>query len=528
MRLCLPLGLVLLFVSSLAVAQSALAQPYEIGSPVLRDLWVDPAGGNDANSGASRATALRTLDAAWRMIPQGTTLTGTGYRIQLLSGVHPRASVPNYFESRHGTASCPIIIQSADGTRTAHVEGDLNLFDVRYLYLIGLDLVPNPPTDVVHCDSCDHFLIRDCHLRGGTEVQETLKVNQSQYVYVESSDIHGAWDNAIDFVAVQYGHVLANRIHDAGDWCEYAKGGSAHLRIEGNELYDCGTGGFTAGQGTGFQFMSPPWIHYEAYDIKVVNNVIHDTDGAGLGVNGGYDILLAHNTLVRVGSRSHMLEVVFGLRSCDGQPGDADRGRCQSYLNLGGWGTTEVSNGENDVYIPNRNVFIYNNVFYNPPGFLSSQLFSVGNPRSNEAGANAPSTAVADTNLRIRGNLFFDGDSNTPLGLGENDDCSPSNPTCSPTQLRADNTINAFEPRLGSDYRPVAGGNVLTARTFAIPDFGWSDAPAPPAVPPGTLSNTVPRDRDGNLRGTTPVAGAYAGTTVLPPAPISKRRSVRP
>jgi hypothetical protein len=78
----------------------------------------------------------------------------------------------------------------------------------------------------------------------------------------------------------------------------------AYLRVEPNLIYDCGTGGFTAGQGTGFQFMTPPWIQYEVYDVKIVNNLIRDTEGAGLGVNGGYNILIAYNTLVRVGSRS--------------------------------------------------------------------------------------------------------------------------------------------------------------------------------------------------------------------------------
>jgi hypothetical protein len=66
----------------------------------------------------------------------------------------------------------------------------------------------------------------------------------------------------------------------------YEKGGSAYFQVEGNEFYDCGTGGFTAGQGTGFQFVVAPWLHYEAYNIKVINNIIHSTDGAGLGVNG--------------------------------------------------------------------------------------------------------------------------------------------------------------------------------------------------------------------------------------------------
>jgi hypothetical protein len=236
--------------------------------------------------------------------------------------------------------------------------------------------------------------------------------------------------------------VIGNRIHDAGDWCIYVKGGSAYLRVERNEIHQCGTGGFTAGQGTGFQFMVSPWLHYEAYSISATHNYIHDTEGAGLGVNGGYNILLAYNTLERVGSRSHMIEVVYGARSCDGEEGDATRVICQQYLDAGGWGNTLVSDGENYTRIPNRNVFIYNNVLTNPAGFVSPQIFTIASPYGE---------LRADENLQIRGNTIVNaGD------LG------------GPEWILDDNTING------------AGPNA----TYPIPAFSWSDAPARPRVPP--------------------------------------------
>lgn len=49
--------------------------------------------------------------------------------------------------------------------------------------------------------------------------------------------------------------------------------------------------------------MLEPWVQYEAYDIHVANNLISDVWGAGLGVYGGLHVLMAHNTLMRVGSR---------------------------------------------------------------------------------------------------------------------------------------------------------------------------------------------------------------------------------
>jgi hypothetical protein len=29
------------------------------------------------------------------------------------------------------------------------------------------------------------------------------------------------------------------------------------------------------------QYTVPPWFHFESYDVKFINNVLHDIDGAG-------------------------------------------------------------------------------------------------------------------------------------------------------------------------------------------------------------------------------------------------------
>jgi len=224
---------------------------YDMGTPTLQLIYVNPSGGNDSNSGATPSLAKRTVAAAWQSIPSGTTLTNTGYQIILMPGTYDASVLPNYWEDRHGTAQFPIIITSQHGRDTVTLTHDLNIANVDYMYLIGLTIAPN--SDVVHCEQCRFFLIRDSVLDGGNRAaHETLKINQSQYVYLEHNDIHGADDNAVDYVAVQYGHIMGNTIRNAGDWCMYTKGGSAYLRIEGNTIYNCGTGGYTAGQGTGF------------------------------------------------------------------------------------------------------------------------------------------------------------------------------------------------------------------------------------------------------------------------------------
>jgi hypothetical protein len=83
-------------------AQSLSVTSYDIGSPVLQEIFVDPVAGNDANSGNSRMAAYRTINAAWARVPRDSTLSTTGYRINLLAGDYPEDSIPNFWENRFG------------------------------------------------------------------------------------------------------------------------------------------------------------------------------------------------------------------------------------------------------------------------------------------------------------------------------------------------------------------------------------------------------------------------------------------
>jgi hypothetical protein len=396
------------------------------------------------------------------------------------------------------------------------IQSDFNIYDTRYLYVIGLQLIPEPAGDALHCERCEYLLLRDVLLNGGNSriAQETLKVNQSHHIFVEHSDISGAWDNAIDFVAVQYGHIIGNSIHNAGDWCQYLKGGSAYFRVETNQFYNCGVGGFTAGQGTGFQFMTSPWLHYEAYDIRFINNIVHDVEGAAIGVNGGFNILFAHNTFYRIGERSHIFEAVAGLRSCDGQAGEPDRVRCQEFLDAGGWGTTLVSDGTNDLHIPNRNVFVYNNIFYNPASSPSQwQHFQIVGDMTFPVNSNVPTSERGDTGLVFSGNIIWNGDETMPLGIEDTDACQTDHPGCSATVLQANNWINQFEPQLVApetgNFRPVSDGNVTEQTPTAIPDFIWNLPPVTPSIPAGELLNAVDRNYAGESRDSDNSIGAY-------------------
>jgi hypothetical protein len=145
--------------------------------------------------------------------------------------------VPNYLESRYGTADAPITIEAA-GKRGSVTMASLNVYDVRYLTLRGVRIQASGG-DGFHCEKCDHVTIENSIIRGAPrdsgEVGDLVKVNQSQHMAILRSDVSGAGDNAIDFVSVQHGQIVGNRIHDAGDWCAYVKGGSAYVEVIGND-----------------------------------------------------------------------------------------------------------------------------------------------------------------------------------------------------------------------------------------------------------------------------------------------------
>ena len=445
-------------------AQSDTNRLPDLAPAQARTLVVDAKRGRDGNPGSARRP-LRTVRAAWERIAQGRALKRP-VRVLVRPGRYGARALPNYWERRWGTENAPIVITAARRGTVSFAA--VNLFDLRWVAFDGITF--SDRNDLFHCERCQHVLLTRSRLTGSPdELHENVKVNQSQHIAITDSVISGAGDNAIDFVAVQYARITGNVIERANDWCAYAKGGSAFVLVARNRIRQCGTGGFTAGQGTGLQFMTAPYIRYEAYGIDVLDNTISDTEGAGIGVNGGYNVVVARNHLWNVGRRSHWLEVGYGSRSCDGRPGDEGRERCQQNLNAGGWGTTRVDDGSNYVRIPNRRVWLLGNVVDNPQAH-GDQLFSIAAPFDGPEQDGSGLTGVrSDDALTIAGNLIAGRD--LPVGT---EDCA----VC--PSLAAGNTLSAgtgiyVAPERG-DLRLRPG---LAEPSPALPALSWHDAGVP-------------------------------------------------
>jgi hypothetical protein len=97
--------------------------PFDIGAATLANLWVDPVHGNDRNSGATRDQALRSLGAAWNLVPQGQPLASTGYQILLIAGDYSADLLPanGWTSDRHGMFACPVILKAVDSPLTARL-----------------------------------------------------------------------------------------------------------------------------------------------------------------------------------------------------------------------------------------------------------------------------------------------------------------------------------------------------------------------------------------------------------------------
>jgi hypothetical protein len=450
-------GLLAVLATLVAPTAAPAGESVELPSATPRGaqtIVVDARRGRDANPGSS-ARPLKTVAAAWARIPQGRALDRP-VRVLVRPGRYPARALPNYWESRWGTREAPIVIAAAKpGTVTF---ASVNLYDLRWVAFSGIDF--RDRFDLFHCELCQHVLLTRSHLSGSPkQLHENVKVNQSRHIGITNSVISGADDNAIDFVAVQNASVTGNVIERAGDWCMYAKGGSAFVTVANNRIRHCGTGGFTAGQGTGFQFMTRPFIRYEAYGIRVLDNQISDTEGAGVGVNGGFNVVIARNHLWDVGTRSHMIEVGYGSRSCDGQPGDDGRDACQANLDAGGWGTTVVDDGTNYVRIPNRHVWLLGNVVDNP-GRQGDQIFDVAAPYSGESqNGSGLGDVRADDDLTIAGNVI------AGRGLPAGFEATDGNDLSAAPGL--------FRDPAHGDLRLADG---RAAPDVQLPEFAWSDS----------------------------------------------------
>ncbi len=485
---------------------------YDLGTPCWREIWVDPVSGDDSADGTVRDCALRTIQAAWNRVPERTAPGDEGFRIQLCPGAYAvDADGHLNLNGRYACAAAPILFQPADGAQSVKLP-PIDMDHCSYVYLQDLTfLSPTLPIqssydNVIHFADCDHILLRRV-VGVGEDAPAlpriVLKANQCTHLYIEDCEFSGATAYVFAYVAVFYGHIVRSRFRRSNFAGLCVKGGSAYHLIAANEVDDCRIVGIEAGEGTGFPYLVPPWLHYEAYEIKMVNNVVRDC-GSGCCVGGGYNIVIAFNTCVRVGSNRDAMLVTLGAHVWVKEAAEV----CERYYKLGGWCPPD-----GETFIPNRNIQICNNVVFNPDGFESKFAhFGISGPMPSKPLSNVPDP-IGVTEIRIEGNVIWNGGPDKPvLDDVENEWGLAAKSILKVEDLRPVNHFNTLRPEFRGaeqgDFRPLPGGKLSAVKPVSLLPFS-SDDPRRPPVPAGDPDNSVPTDKEGKDRSAGTI-GAFA------------------
>jgi hypothetical protein len=264
------------------------------GKTPAQTLWVQ--GGAAVGGDGSQAQPFASLAEAALVATPGTEL-------RVVGEVESHSQI-----TLKGTADAPIFISGAPGAKLRGVSSAaLKLAASSYVVVQDLELYESP-NHVLHFDFSDHLMLRRLHVHRATTA--CLKGSQSSNIYVEDSDFHGAAElpggnpvsaQVLDWVGVNGGHILRNKLHDGPTILVMLKGGTSDLLVAYNEIYDQLGGNSSAalhlGQWTDSAYFQPANADYEAARVVAFANLIRDVEGPPFAFQGCEDCAAVHNTM---------------------------------------------------------------------------------------------------------------------------------------------------------------------------------------------------------------------------------------
>ncbi|MBC7776797.1 MAG: DUF5123 domain-containing protein, partial [Phycisphaerae bacterium] len=135
------------------------------------------------------------------------------------------------------------------------------------------DMSASGNNDLLKLSGLDSFEVRNCEFRNGA-----------------------AGGSGIDMVGCHHGIIQGNHFEELGSNAIQCKGGSEHVRIEGNFFRNCGQRTLNIGGSTGLQFFRPDTAHFEAAHIQVFANIIIGS-WAPIAYVGAVQVEVVNNTI---------------------------------------------------------------------------------------------------------------------------------------------------------------------------------------------------------------------------------------
>ena len=269
------------------------------------ELYVSPTG-NDANTGASRATALKTTAAAIaRLAP--------GVRLNFTAGTYGCAGA--VISNFNGGTGAPGSIRSVDGPRAAKFDctapngspGGSFLLDFVHGFIFeGIELSNSAghgiqvmsgggPTWNLATVSSDIVLHNSYIHHTGLAGMKSSQARRITAIGNELAYIPIA-RQTLEFVAVDEVTIAGNEAHHSGYFDEIKGGAHGPHVIFANYIHDSDGGILVAGPGTGYQYLIHSDADFEAQDLKVWNNVIVNVPREAFYVWACHDCTIAHNS----------------------------------------------------------------------------------------------------------------------------------------------------------------------------------------------------------------------------------------
>ncbi len=175
-----------------------------------------------------------------------------------------------------------------------------------YLHLAGLVFQHQTGNGVntddggTYITPAHHLVFEKCTFRdmSATGNNDLLKLSGLDFFEVRNClFLNGAaGGSGIDMVGCHHGLIIGNHFENMGSNAIQCKGGSEHIRIEGNFFKKAGQRALNLGGSTGLAFFRPDTAHFEAANLQVFSNIIIGSE-APIAYVGAVRVDVINNTI---------------------------------------------------------------------------------------------------------------------------------------------------------------------------------------------------------------------------------------
>lgn len=267
------------------------------GATPNRYLWVDasaPSGGTGAED-----SPLNNIQTALAKAKPGTA-------IMVKAGeYHTNISIPR---TADGTAEAPIWLVSADGPQKAHIiatdsgraaigGGGVQNFIVDGFWVTGgKNGIQFSQNGYDYTDTIANIVVRNNLIE--SPVEDGIKANGGENVYVHDNIIRGGRDEGIDYVSIVNGVIANNEVsgNTGTSAAIFAKFGSENIVIRDNYVHDNAAIGISVGGYVNAEAsMRDGCGDYQAKNVLVEGNVVTGNGRVAMAVFGSQDTVITGN-----------------------------------------------------------------------------------------------------------------------------------------------------------------------------------------------------------------------------------------